>query len=409
MRVAIIGGRLQGVEAAYLAAEAGHQVVLIDRRPAPPAAGLAHEVHLLDIRREGERARALLASCDAVLPALEDGPTLEALAALTAGLEVPFCFDAAAYRVTSSKLESDRLLARLGVPRPLPWPECGLPAVVKPSGASGGKGVVVVDSAADLAAVRRRLEREGHQVVVQEHLSGPALSLEVVGTAAGATSYLPTGLEADSLHDCRRVTAPVAAEASVPAGLRRSSLQIAQALDLRGIMDVEAIVVDGQPRVIEIDARLPSQTPTVVYHCCGVNLVEETLRAWVEGSLSSPDLTPRQAVVYQHVRVRDGVAEVLGERVMAGCRPLRRRPGFHGADEALTDYEPGAARWAATLINCAPDLEQARARAGETVLRLAAAHGLRVAPELSPPGPGGIVQACVTTAPSSGPPARPTA
>ena len=42
--------------------------------------------------------------------------------------------------------------------------------------------------------------------------------------------------------------------------------------------------------------------------------------------------------------------EVLGEHVMGGARPLRLVPGFFGADEALTDYAPGRAEWAATLI-----------------------------------------------------------
>ena len=40
MLVAIIGGNLQGVEAAYLARKAGCEVLVIDRKPVVPASGL---------------------------------------------------------------------------------------------------------------------------------------------------------------------------------------------------------------------------------------------------------------------------------------------------------------------------------------------------------------------------------
>ena len=36
MRLAVVGGKLQGTEAAYLAGKAGYDVVLIDRRPGRP-------------------------------------------------------------------------------------------------------------------------------------------------------------------------------------------------------------------------------------------------------------------------------------------------------------------------------------------------------------------------------------
>ncbi len=56
MRLAIVGGKLQGTEAAYLAGEAGYEVVLIDRRPDRPAAGLAAEVHVFDVTADPARA-----------------------------------------------------------------------------------------------------------------------------------------------------------------------------------------------------------------------------------------------------------------------------------------------------------------------------------------------------------------
>ena len=76
MRLAVVGGKLQGTEAAYLAGEAGYEVVLIDRRAGRPAAGLAAETHVFDVTADPVRTRELLLSCDAVLPACEDEATL---------------------------------------------------------------------------------------------------------------------------------------------------------------------------------------------------------------------------------------------------------------------------------------------------------------------------------------------
>ena len=80
MRLLIVGGKLQGTEAAYLAAKAGWDTVLVDRRESPPAAGIAHAHVLADITADAGAAKSLVTSCDAVLPACEDAPTLAWLA-----------------------------------------------------------------------------------------------------------------------------------------------------------------------------------------------------------------------------------------------------------------------------------------------------------------------------------------
>jgi pyrrolysine biosynthesis protein PylC len=73
--------------------------------------------------------------------------------------------------------------------------------------------------------------------------------------------------------------------------------------------------------------------------------------------------------------------EVLGEHVMGSAGPLQLVPGFFGADEALTDYEPGRPEWAATLIVAADGAREARDRAATVVAELARCEGLRRAPE----------------------------
>ncbi|HMK91884.1 MAG TPA: ATP-grasp domain-containing protein, partial [Thermoleophilia bacterium] len=202
MRLTVVGGKLQGTEAAYLAAEAGYEVVLIDRRPGRPAAGLAAESHVFDVTDDPVRARELFLGCDAVLPACEDDDTLAWLAAFVPGLGVPFLFDHDAYRLTSSKLRSNELFAALDVPRPLPWPSCGFPAVVKPSVGSGSTGVQLVWSEPELALVRARLAAAGSDIVVEEYVPGPSLSVDLVSFGGETVTLAPTWLEFDRAFDC---------------------------------------------------------------------------------------------------------------------------------------------------------------------------------------------------------------
>ena len=406
MRLLIVGGKLQGTEAAYLAAKAGWETVLVDRREAPPAAGLAGAHVITDVTADEARTRSLVTSCDAVLPACEDEPTLAWLSGRVPAWGVPLLFDLDAYRVTASKLASRRLFAQLEVPLPGEWPACGFPVVVKPSTASGSEGVVVAHDEAEMEAARRALENCGHEVVVEEYVAGPSLSLEVLAWGGRAVPLQVTGLEFDAAYDCRRVVAPVgeaAGREAAPAGpggacdweaavapgvldaLDAAGVRIAEGLGLNGLMDVEVMVCGGQPRLLEIDARLPSQTPTAVYWSSGLNIVAllaETVRREAPPVV---DRTARRACVYQHVRAARGMLDVLGEHVMGSAGPLRLVPGFFGADEALTDYEPGRAEWAATLIVTAESAREARARAAAVVAELARYEGLR-APEDEPTG-----------------------
>jgi pyrrolysine biosynthesis protein PylC len=157
------------------------------------------------------------------------------------------------------------------------------------------------------------------------------------------------------------------------------SVCLAEGLGLNGIMDVEVVVGDSlEPQVLEIDARLPSQTPTVVYWSCGLNLVELLVETARRGGLPEVHPSARRACVYQHIAARDGRLEVVGEHALAQARPLRRLPGLFGADEVLTDREPGAGTWVATLVTTADDVAEARARGARAIRGLAQADGLEV-------------------------------
>jgi pyrrolysine biosynthesis protein PylC len=402
MRLLVVGGKLQGTEAVYLAAKAGWETVLVDHREAPPAAGLADRHVVVDIVADETLSRALVTSCDAVLPACEDLRTLEWLTEHVPAWGVPLLFDLDAYRVSESKLASQTLFAELDVPRPLPWPSCGFPAVVKPDSASGSEGVSVVHDDADLAAALARLAADGHQPVVEEYVAGPSLSLEVLACGGDAVPLQVTGLEFDAVYDCKRVVAPVGeavAGGPAAAGPEGSyawdrvvgpgtlaafdavAVRLAAGLGLNGVMDIEVMVRGPEFKVLEIDARLPSQTPTAVFWSSGLNIVELLHQTARDGAPPRVDRAPRRACVYQHVHARDGLLEVAGEHVMGSAAPLQLVEGFFGVDEALTDYRPGARSWAATLIASGDGADEAREVADEAVTALARFERLDMAPE----------------------------
>ena len=231
---------------------------------------------------------------------------------------------------------------------PSPWPACGFPVVVKPDGASGSHGVSMAarrgraDGGERGAGRRRprgrrrgvperavalargpRVERPwsappGHRARVRQRprlqarggagrrgrgrracgrrpgQAGLARGHRLVpGLGAGRGARRPCPLRRDERAPRRG-----------PGAERRHGR--------RGRGRVTAL----EPRVLEIDARLPSQTPTAVYWSSGLNLVELLVETARRGALPAVSGSARRACVYQHVSARDGRLEVVGEHAL---------------------------------------------------------------------------------------------
>ncbi len=348
MRVVIVGGKLQGVEATYLAHKAGWEVILVDRNSMVPAAGLCDAFYQLDVTSEALDLPKAIKAADLIIPALEEPVALEYLSERAARESVPLAYDATAYAISSSKRESALLFAKLGVPIPTPWPKCALPVVVKPSNSSGSRGVRRINKMEELTAF---VTREPNNWVIQEFLAGPSYSLEVIGVKDNFVSLQSTEIVVDSQYDCKRVLAPAGLSSTMNKKFKEIAITIADALNLNGIMDVEVISHKGTLKVLEIDARLPSQTPTVVNQSTGINMLELLYDVFVKGVIPTiPDVKYERGVVYEHIKVSPGILEVSGEHIMANAHPLKLCEHFFGADEALTDFAPGRLPWVATLI-----------------------------------------------------------
>jgi pyrrolysine biosynthesis protein PylC len=347
VRVAVIGGNLQGVEATYLAKKAGWEVIVIDRKPAVAAAGLCDQFIQHDIYNT-QGFENLLKSVDIVFPAMENESTLRFLNEFAHTAGFPFAFDYRAYQISSSKLKSDRLFEKCGVPAPLPWPDCDFPVVAKPSVGSGSQGVAILEDESDLNAY---LSDPNHQWVLQEYVQGPSYSIEIIGRHGQYTPFQVTDLDMDAGYDCKRVLAPSELSEKLRSEFEKISIKIANALPLNGLMDVEVIHHQNSLKVLEIDARFPSQTPTAVYWSTGLNMFEITANLFLTND-DLKDLEPagEKGVIYEHIKVSSQQIEVSGEHIMSDVDGVYLEQDFFGADEAITNYAAERENWIATLI-----------------------------------------------------------
>ncbi len=349
MKVAIVGGKLQGVEAAYLAKKAGWEVFVVDKKPGALAAAIGDHFQAMDVTHRDEWLM-LLKKIDLVIPALENKEALDCLASSAKYSKVPLLFDEQAYAVSSSKITSNEVFNRLSIPAPKPWPRCGFPIIIKPSGASGSEGVIKVDNSQALK--RLQVEKAIADMVIEEYLEGPSYSIEVIGCQGVYKALQITEIQLDAQYDCKRVLGTAVLTKGQQTSFERIALSLAGFLHLNGVMDVEAILHAGQLKVLEIDARIPSQTPTAVYHATGINMLELLGKAFVQGTpWEDFDIKTKRGVIYEHIRVNGDNLEVLGEHILPDAgEPLRLCTDFFGADEALTTYSPGKKEWVATLI-----------------------------------------------------------
>lgn len=173
----------------------------------------------------------------------------------------------------------------------------GYPVVIKPAAFAGSIGVIRVDRAEALpdafqfAAAGADQSREDTAVLVEEYLDGPEISVECV-THRGVTTavavtrkslgpapyFEETGHTVDARDPLLPQVGPVAAAAIKALGITD------------GIQHVEMRLVDGRPRLIEVNARIGGDMIGHLVHLAtGIDLPR------IAADLATgraPDLTP---------------------------------------------------------------------------------------------------------------------
>jgi len=349
-KIVIIGGKLQGIEACYLGMKAGIETVLVDKNPDAPARHLCSRFICEDIFERSNRLLVEMKEADIVLPALENDMVLRWLDQDAKQEGYTLAFDWKAYQMSSSKIKSDQLFRHCGIPVPEYFPGGSYPYICKPDGDSGSHGVERLDTPTEL---HDALDQKS-DLVIQEYLEGPSYSIEVIGKPGMYRGYLVTQIHMDQKYDCKMVTAPCDLSATQEETLRKMAFCIAEEIELHGIMDLEVIDHNGTFKVLEIDARIPSQTPTAVLHSSGMNLLEELRDLFATGFFLKNQERHGNYVAYEHYLFNQNIPHPLGERIMTQGKALYHKPGFCGADDVITDYQPGQDLWRGTFINAAP-------------------------------------------------------
>ncbi|WP_121843077.1 ATP-grasp domain-containing protein, partial [Streptomyces sp. S5] len=176
----------------------------------------------------------------------------------------------------------------------------GLPSVIKPAAFAGSVGVIRVDAPEELpaafafasAGASRSSDDTG--VLVEEYLDGPEVSVECVTfrgltTAVAVTRkhlgpapyFVETGHTIDAADPLLAQVAPAAAAAVKALGITD------------GVQHVEMRLVDGRPRLIEVNARLGGDMIGQLVHLAtGIDLP----RAAADLACGqAPDLTPTRS------------------------------------------------------------------------------------------------------------------
>jgi len=256
----------------------------------------------------------------------------------------------ASYEISCSKERSNRIMADVNVPIPRPWPECGFPIIVKPSSQSGSIGVSVANNEQERLRGLRTVEKLEDVPIQQEFVSGKSVSIEVIGNGSTSRSYITTEVVLDSNYDCKQVICEpdILPEADNDL-FGKIGRDIADNLGLKALMDVEAIYTKKGLRVLEIDARIPSQTPAAIEAATGINLLEELVYSALgkeTGKKSKGDCS-----VYEHYLIRDGLLITCGEKEFGHIDKPYFDSGLFGSDDIITDYMPDKTEWRATVIN----------------------------------------------------------
>lgn len=346
MKIAIVGGKLQGTEAVYLAKKAGYISTVIDIDDGVMASKICDKFVCGDVINEDENVLRALKEADIILPAMENLDVIKAIYTIAEKNNLLVAFDLNAYMISSSKLKSDEMFFKNNICAPKYYPLCEAPYIVKPVSESGSQGVKKFDNEEEL---KEYIDSQDH--IIQEYLEGPSYSIEVIGDGKNYRTYAVTKIHMDDVFDCCQVTAPTMITKNEEKELSEVALKIARTINLKGIMDVEVIHARGEFKVLEIDARLPSQTPAVVLKSSGMNLLKELVDIKFYEKFLDEQTNYGKFAIYENYVMESGELKKEGEHIMTKARPLKLEENILGYEDVIWDYS-GGTDFRGIFINC---------------------------------------------------------
>jgi carbamoyl-phosphate synthase large subunit len=145
----------------------------------------------------------------------------------------------------------------------------GYPVLLRPSYVLGGRAMEIVDSTAQvLTYIREAVQVSGDSPVLVDQYLRDAIEVDVDALADGTDVYVAGVLqhiEEAGVHsgDSACSLPPYSLPADIVVEIERQTRELAKALDVRGLMNVQYAVKDGDVYLIEVNPRASRTVPFV--------------------------------------------------------------------------------------------------------------------------------------------------
>ncbi len=183
------------------------------------------------------------------------------------------------------------------------------PVLLRPSYVLGGRGMEIVETTAHLDQyIREAVQVSGTSPVLIDQYLRDAIEVDVDALSDGTDVFVAgvmQHIEEAGVHsgDSACSLPPYSLPADIIARLREQTVALAQALNVRGLMNVQYAVKDGVIYLIEVNPRA-SRTVPFVAKTTGQPIAKIASRLMAGETLASFNL---KDPVYKHIAVKEAV------------------------------------------------------------------------------------------------------
>ena len=185
--------------------------------------------------------------------------------------------------------------------------EIGYPVVVRPSFVLGGRAMEIVYDEPTLARYMAEAVDASpeHPILIDKFLED-ASEVDVDAVCDGTRTIVGgvmEHIEEAGIHsgDSACAIPPFSLSAEIVAGLKQQTYALAQALNVRGLMNIQFAVKDGEIYVLEVNPRA-SRTVPFVSKATGLNLAQAAARVMVGRSLEDQGIVAEPVPGYVSVK-----------------------------------------------------------------------------------------------------------
>ncbi|HEY5258236.1 MAG TPA: ATP-grasp domain-containing protein, partial [Candidatus Baltobacteraceae bacterium] len=346
------------VHAAWALRGAGRAAVIVNNNPETVSTDFDVSDTLIFEPPGADEVEAAYRATDALGVMLAfGGQTAINLAAELSRRNVPIVgSDRASLDMAEDREQFEAALQRLGVARPQGRAArsfrdarqiartLGFPVLVRPSFVLGGRGMEIVYNEGQLASYAESAPpiQPGAPLLVDKYL--PGLEIEVDAVYDGTDILIPgifEHIERAGIHsgDSIGVYPPRSLDPAMETRIVEVTTAIARELKIRGLINIQFVLHDGAPYIIEANPRA-SRTIPIIQKATGINLVAAATRIALGERLADMEygtgLRPRvpftvvKVPVFSFSKMR-GVETILGPEMKSTGEVLGIDATFAGA------------------------------------------------------------------------------